>query len=100
MTLAVMPVEAPVRESDVEEVVKQARPWNVIVWNDPINLMSYVTYVFQTLFGYSKAKARKLMLEVHEQGRSLVWSGERERAEAYCSALHEKGLWATMEQPE
>jgi len=93
-----MPVQAPVREPDVDVGEELARPWNVIVWNDPINLMSYVTWVFQTLFGYSRQKAHRLMLEVHEQGRSLVWSGEKERAEAYCSALHEKGLWATMEQ--
>lgn len=94
-----MTVEAPVRDPDIEQRTDVERPWNVIVWNDPINLMSYVTLVLQTLFGYSRRKAHKLMLEVHEQGRSLVWSGEKERAEAYCSALHEKGLWATMEQP-
>lgn len=91
-------VEAPVLEPDVHGRTEQDRPWKVIVWNDPINLMSYVTWVFQTLFGYDKAKAHRLMREVHEDGRSVVWSGARERAEAYCSALHEKSLWATMER--
>lgn len=95
--------EAPVREAetvepDTAERRELDRPWKVIVWNDPINLMSYVTYVFQTLFGYPRAKAHRLMLEVHKQGKSVVWSGTRERAEAYCSALHERSLWATMEQ--
>lgn len=93
-----MAIEAPVIEPGTETDQETERPWNVIVWNDPINLMSYVTFVFQTLFGYSRRKAHKLMLEVHEQGRSLVWSGEKTRAEAYCSALHERGLWATMEK--
>ena len=74
------------------------RPWQVIVWNDPINLMSYVTFVFQKLFGYSKAKATKLMLDVHNKGRAVVASTGRERAEMYVARLHEHGLWATMEQ--
>jgi len=70
----------------------------VIVWNDPINLMSYVTYVLQKLFEYSKEKATKLMLDVHEKGRAVVSSGTRERAELDVFRLHEHGLWATMEQ--
>ena len=70
----------------------------VIVWNDPINLMSYVTYVFQKLFGYSKDKATKLMLDVHHKGRAVVSSGPRERAELDVFRLHEHGLWATMER--
>ena len=74
------------------------RPWLVIVWNDPINLMSYVTYVFQKLFGYSRDKATKLMLDVHHKGRAVVSSGPRERAELDVFRLHEHGLWATMEQ--
>lgn len=73
-------------------------PWQVVVWNDPINLMSYVTFVFQKLFGYSKAKATSLMLDVHEKGRAVVASGTRERAELDVFRLHEHGLWATMEQ--
>jgi ATP-dependent Clp protease adaptor protein ClpS len=72
------------------------RPWVVIVWNDPINLMSYVTWVFQKLFGYSRAKATKLMLEVHNLGKSVVASGPREKAELDCFRLHAHGLWATI----
>jgi ATP-dependent Clp protease adaptor protein ClpS len=74
------------------------RPWQVIVWNDPINLMSYVTYVFQKLFGYSLEKAEALMLDVHHKGRAVVSSGTRERAELDVFRLHECSLWATMEQ--
>jgi ATP-dependent Clp protease adaptor protein ClpS len=80
-----------------EDVVVPDRVWLVIVWNDPINLMSYVTFVFQKLFGYSKAKAEKLMLDVHHKGRAIVSSGTRERAEFDVSRLHAHGLWATMQ---
>ncbi len=73
-------------------------PWLVIVWNDPINLMSYVTFVLQKLFGYSKEKATSLMLDVHNKGRAVVSSGSQERAELDVYRLHEHGLWATMEQ--
>ena len=81
-----------------DESVKTDRPWLVIVWNDPINLMSYVTYVLQKLFGYSREKATSLMLEVHHQGRAIVSSGTREKAELDVFRLHECRLWATMEQ--
>ena len=73
-------------------------PWVVLVWNDPINTMDYVTYVFQKLFGYSKAKAEQLMLDVHHKGRAAVSSGAREKAELDVARLHEYGLWATMQQ--
>jgi ATP-dependent Clp protease adaptor protein ClpS len=73
-------------------------PWLVVVWNDPINLMSYVTFVFQKLFGYSHEKATKLMRDVHEKGRAVVSTGSRERAELDVAQLHQHGLWATMEQ--
>jgi len=72
------------------------RPWLVIVWNDPINLMSYVTWVFQKLFGYPREKATKLMLDVHHKGRAVVSSGSREKAELDCFRLHGYGLWATI----
>jgi len=75
-----------------------SRPWKVIVWNDPINLMSYVAFVFQKLFGYSKEKANKLMMDVHTKGKAVVASGPRERSELDVFRLHEHGLWATMEQ--
>ena len=73
-------------------------PWIVLVWDDPINLMDYVTFVFQKLFGYSRAKARKLMLQVHNEGKAIVSSGPRERAEYDVSRLHAHGLWATLRQ--
>jgi ATP-dependent Clp protease adaptor protein ClpS len=74
------------------------RPWVVIVWNDPINLMSYVVLVFQKLFGYNRAKATELMLDVHHKGRAVVSNGTREKAELDVFRLHEHGLWATMQQ--
>lgn len=96
------PTQAPA-ELDLptgDEAPEPDRPWVVIVWNDPINLMSYVTYVFQKLFGYSKEKATKLMLDVHHKGRAVVSSGTRERAEMDVFRLHEHGLWATMEHDQ
>ena len=83
---------------DTEDVVDADRPWVVIVWNDPINLMSYVTFVFQKLFGYSLEKATALMLDVHQKGRAVVSNGPREKAELDVFRLHEHGLWATMQQ--
>jgi ATP-dependent Clp protease adaptor protein ClpS len=88
---------AEVKEPEIDEVVTPDRPWIVIVWNDPINLMTYVTFVFQKLFGYSLEKATKLMLDVHEKGKAVVSSGPREKAELDVFRLHEHGLWATME---
>ena len=76
------------------------RPWIVLVWNDPINLMDYVTFVFQKLFGYSLDKATALMLDVHHKGRAVVSSGAREKAELDVYRLHEHGLWATMQQDD
>jgi ATP-dependent Clp protease adaptor protein ClpS len=93
-----MPVELDEPISDVD--VRPDRPWIVIVWNDPINLMSYVTFVLQKLFGYSKEKATALMLDVHHKGRAVVSSGAREQAELDVYRLHEHGLWATMEQDQ
>jgi ATP-dependent Clp protease adaptor protein ClpS len=90
------PVEVD-RPSD-QDVVVPSRLWLVIVWNDPINLMSYVTYVFQKLFGYSLQKATKLMLDVHHKGKAVVSSGTREKAEFDTYRLHGHGLWATMQQ--
>ena len=86
-------VDQPVGEDEVHE----DRPWVVIVWNDPINLMSYVVFVLQKLFGYSRDKATKLMLDVHHKGRAVVSSGPREQAELDVFRLHEHGLWATMQ---
>lgn len=87
-------------EAGTDEEVDTERPWQVLVWNDPINLMSYVTLVLQKLFGFSLEKATKLMLDVHEKGRAIVSTGTRAEAEADVHKLHGYGLWATMEKAE
>ncbi len=97
-TPAAAPVE--VKEPEIGADVRPDRPWVVIVWNDPINLMAYVTFVFQKLFGYSKEKATQLMLDVHYKGKAVVASEPRDKAEIYVFRLHEHGLWATMEHDE
>jgi ATP-dependent Clp protease adaptor protein ClpS len=76
---------------------KRDVPWVVIVWDDPINLMDYVVHVFQKLFGYPRAKARRLMLQVHNEGKAVVANGTRERCEIDVARLHAHGLWATMQ---
>ena len=93
------PTTAPVEvdRPSGEDRPEPDRPWVVIVWNDPINLMSYVTFVFQKLFGYTREKATKLMLQVHHEGRAVVSNGTREQAELDVFRLHEHGLWATMQ---
>ena len=93
-----MPVEY--EESQLDDLTAADRPWQTVVWNDPVNLMSYVTYVFQKYFGYDKKKAEKLMLEVHEDGKSVVSHGTREEMERDVQAMHEYGLWATMDRQE
>ncbi len=75
-------------------------PWVTIVWDDPVNLMSYVTHVFVTYFHYSRQKAERLMLEVHNDGKAIVSSGGREQMERDCTAMHEFGLWATLDRAE
>ena len=90
------PVELDQPETD--DLTFVDKPWVTIVWNDPVNLMSYVTYVFQNYFGYAKRKAEKLMLEVHNDGKSVVASGSREEMERDVQAMHDYGLWATMEK--
>lgn len=84
-------------QATLTEVATDA-PWNVIVHNDPVNLMSYVTLVFQRVLGFSKERATRHMLEVHELGRSIVWTGSREKAELYVQQLHAHLLLATMER--
>jgi ATP-dependent Clp protease adaptor protein ClpS len=85
---------------ETESSTSADTPWSVVVHNDPVNLMSYVTRVFMKVFGYSKSKAEKHMLEVHHKGRSIVWSGLREPAETYVQQLHSHLLLATIEKPE
>ena len=92
------PVELDEPVSD--ELTACHTPWVTIVWNDPVNLMSYVTFVFQNYFGYGRKKAEKLMLEVHRDGKSVVASGSREEMERDVQAMHEYGLWATMEKQD
>jgi ATP-dependent Clp protease adaptor protein ClpS len=87
-------------EPEVDDVTLPARPWVTIVWNDPVNLMSYVTFVFQKYFGYARAKAERLMLEVHHDGKSVVSAGTREEMERDVQAMHEYGLWATMQKAD
>lgn len=90
--------ESPVIEQETRAAEEVDLPWQVVVHNDPVNLMSYVTMVFQKVFGFSHDQAEKHMLEVHEQGRSIVWSGARERAELYVQQLHGYLLLATIER--
>lgn len=92
MTTAPTELERP----EVDEVVATDIPWITIVWNDPVNLMSYVTYVFMTYFHYSREKAEKLMMQVHQDGRAVVSSGSRDEMERDVSAMHSYGLWATL----
>lgn len=94
----ISPTETSSPENDLD--LDTDTPWIVLVWNDPINTMDYVALVFQKLFGYSKAKAERLMLDVHEKGRAVVSSGTREKAEIDVFRLHEHGLWATMQHDE
>jgi len=96
------PTIAPerLRDEEVADHTEPDKPWLVIVWNDPINLMSYVTFVLQKLFGYSKEKATQLMLDVHHKGKAVVSSGSREKAELDCFRLHGYGLWATISKSD
>ncbi|NYD76574.1 ATP-dependent Clp protease adapter ClpS [Arthrobacter cupressi] len=85
-------------QSSTAVLVAPDIPWNLVVWNDPVNLMSYVSFVFQSYFGYPEAKANKLMLEVHRKGRSIVAHGAKEQVEQHAVAMHGYGLWATVEK--
>ena len=96
--MSVAPVE--VEQPDVDEVVETEKPWVTIVWNDPVNLMSYVTYVFQEYFGYPREKATELMLDVHQKGKAVVSNGSREEMERDVEAMHTYGLWATLQKDD
>jgi ATP-dependent Clp protease adaptor protein ClpS len=105
--VAVAPVEAPPTVSpgaapsaDRDARVVPERAWVTIVWDDPVNLMSYVTYVFRSHFGYPEAEAERLMMKVHTEGRAVVSSGTREEMERDVTAMHEYGLWATLQQDD
>lgn len=94
MTVAPDQVDVP----DVDELDATVHPWQVVVWNDPVNLMSYVVWVFRKLFGHPETEATRLMLQVHHEGRAIVSSGPLEKAELDCHRLHHHGLWATLEK--
>lgn len=100
MSTITSPAPATIEDPAGSEASSLDSVWLVIVWNDPINLMSYVTWVFQKLFGYSRAKATTLMLQVHNEGRSIVSSGSREKSELDCFRLHAHGLWATLSKSD
>ena len=92
--MSVAPVE--VERPEGETLIRPDVPWVTLVWNDPVNLMSYVTYVFQDIFGYSRQKAQRLMLNVHQLGKAVVSTGTREEMERDVTQLHAAGLWATL----
>jgi ATP-dependent Clp protease adaptor protein ClpS len=98
MGVMALPQVAPVETPEVEEAPVDDTPWVTIVWDDPVNLMSYVTWVFQKLFGYSRERAEKLMLDVHTKGKAVVSSGARERRAMDANQLHGYGLWATVDR--
>lgn len=100
-TAALSAAQATPEAVESTEILEaEDRPWVTVVWDDPVNLMHYVTYIFQKLFGYSKAKATELMLQVHNEGKAVVSSGSRDRMEHDVQRLHAAGLWATMQRDE
>ncbi|HYO38784.1 MAG TPA: ATP-dependent Clp protease adapter ClpS [Nocardioidaceae bacterium] len=100
MTAVSAPTPVELDRPEVEDLTFLDQPWVTIVWNDPVNLMSYVTHVFRTYFGYGRKKAEKLMLEVHNDGKSVVSTGSREEMERDVQAMHEYGLWATLQKAD
>ena len=96
--MSVAPTE--LEQADVDAVVAPDLPWVTLVWNDPVNLMSYVTYVFETYFGYPRSKAEKLMMDVHRKGRAVVSNGSRDEMERDTEAMQEFGLWATFQKDD
>lgn len=92
------PSPTTVDRPEVDESAHKDLVWQVVVWNDPVNLMDYVVWVLRKLFGYSEPEATKLMLQVHNEGRATVTDGPREKAEMECFRLHHYGLWATLEK--
>ena len=88
------------KSTRVREAVSLDRPWVTVVWDDPVNLMSYVAYVFRSYFGVTAAEAERLMLQVHNNGRAIVATGDRESMERHVEAMHGYGLWATLDRAE
>lgn len=100
MSIATEPGTRTGGQTEQQDLTVSDVPWVVIVWNDPVNLMSYVSYVFQSYFGYSESKADQLMLQVHNDGKSVVATGPREEAERHTLAMHSYGLWATFQKAD
>jgi len=98
VTATPMPTE--LERPELDEITSLDSPWVTLVWNDPVNLMSYVSYVFRSYFGYSTRKADKLMLQVHHDGRAVVSTGSREEMERDVEAMHGYGLWATLQKAD
>ena len=94
------PAPVEIEQPDLDLIVQLEDPWVTIVWNDPVNLMSYVAYVFRNYFGYTDEKAHELMRAVHDDGRAVVSSGSREQMERHVQAMHEYGLWATLDRSD
>ena len=94
------PESTTLERPDVEQLVKPDVPWVTIVWDDPVNLMSYVTFVFTEYFRYPRSKAKRLMMQVHTEGKAVVSSGTREAMERDVTAMHEYGLWATLDKAD
>lgn len=100
VTLSTGTLEDTDLDTALENILATDTPWKVIVWNDPVNLMTYVSYVFRSHFGYSRARAEELMLQVHNNGKAIVFTGSREDAEKHTQAMHVWGLLATFEKVE
>src|SRR3954471_15885845 len=98
--MSASPESATLERPDVESVVRPDVPWVTIVWDDPVNLMSYVTFVFTEYFRYPKAKAKRLMMQVHNEGKAVVSTGSREEMERDVQAMHTYGLWATLQKAD
>ncbi|MCT9820276.1 ATP-dependent Clp protease adapter ClpS [Microbacterium sp. W1N] len=93
-----MSIALPQEDIDLHLDATSAGPWQAVVWNDPVNLMSYVSYVFRTYFGYTAERAQQLMLAVHHEGHAVVAEGAREQMELHVQAMHDYGLWATVRE--
>ena len=96
--IALVPNPRTDEDIDIRQQVDPDRPWQAVVWDDPVNLMSYVTHVFREYFGLPKPQAERLMLAVHNEGRAVVAEGAREQMELHVQAMHDYGLWATVRQ--
>ncbi|MEJ7628644.1 MAG: ATP-dependent Clp protease adapter ClpS [Nocardioidaceae bacterium] len=94
------PESTTLERPDAEQLVRTDLPWVTIVWDDPVNLMSYVTFVFTEYFRYPRAKAKRLMMQVHNEGRAVVSTGSREEMERDVQAMHTYGLWATLQKAD